>query len=134
MNVKWTEVTRISQLIAIILAGAIFYVGFSLGGRYTKEYILGVQDINGKPIVNTVSFFCRENKVILAQFKQSEVALNLSDNRSFNLPQTVAASGARFANSDESFVFWTKGMGAFIEEKGQNTYTDCTVMVQTRKS
>jgi membrane-bound inhibitor of C-type lysozyme len=43
------------------------------------------------------------------------------------LSQVVSASGARYANADESFVFWNKGDGAFIEEQGTTTYADCVI-------
>jgi membrane-bound inhibitor of C-type lysozyme len=38
----------------------------------------------------------------------------------------VSGSGARYANSNESFVFWNKGNTAFIEENGKTTYSNCT--------
>jgi len=41
------------------------------------------------------------------------------------LPQARSGSGARYANGDESFVFWNKGDTAFIEEDGKTTYADC---------
>ena len=41
--------------------------------------------------------------------------------------QTVSASGARYANADQSFVFWNKGQTAFIEENGKQTYSGCVV-------
>lgn len=53
--------------------------------------------------------------------------LTLSDGRILTLPQTISADGARYANPDESFVFWSKGSGATIVEDGwQNSYTGCT--------
>ena len=41
------------------------------------------------------------------------------------LLQAISASGARYANTDESFVFWTKGNTAFIEENHKTTFKDC---------
>ena len=41
------------------------------------------------------------------------------------LPQAISASGARYANSDESFVFWNKGDTAFIQEGENYTYENC---------
>jgi membrane-bound inhibitor of C-type lysozyme len=41
------------------------------------------------------------------------------------LPQAPSASGARYANGDESIVFWNKGNTAFIEEGGRTTYQGC---------
>jgi membrane-bound inhibitor of C-type lysozyme len=50
----------------------------------------------------------------------------LSDGRSMTLKQTISADGVRYANSDESFVFWTKGNGALVlENNQQQTYIGC---------
>ena len=35
------------------------------------------------------------------------------------LERTISASGARYANKDESIVFWSKGSRAFIEVDGE---------------
>jgi len=71
------------------------------------------------------TFNCPEGKSIQAEFAKEKVNLLLSDGRKIELPQAISASGARYANSDESFVFWNKGNTAFIEEKGKTTFTDC---------
>jgi membrane-bound inhibitor of C-type lysozyme len=79
------------------------------------------QDVNA-------SFACDGGKKIQAIFatgSQPSVTLILSDGRDLLLPQARAASGARYTNRDESFVFWNKGRTAFIEEAGQPTYTGC---------
>ncbi len=58
------------------------------------------------------------------------VALSLSDGRALSLPQTISGSGVRYANADETFIFWSKGNTVFIEE-GANaasttqTYAGC---------
>ncbi|MCP6756103.1 MliC family protein, partial [Klebsiella pneumoniae] len=67
-------------------------------------------------------------KSIAATFRngvQSSVAQVLSDGRSFTLPQARSGSGARYANRDESVVFWNKGNTAFLQEKGTTTYEGC---------
>lgn len=51
--------------------------------------------------------------------------VHLSDGRSLILSHAVSADGARYTNADESFVFWTKGNGAFVIENGTTTYADC---------
>jgi membrane-bound inhibitor of C-type lysozyme len=76
----------------------------------------------------SASFVCDGGKKIQAVFttgSQPSVQLSLSDGRRLVLPQAVSASGARYTNRDESFVFWNKGRTAFIEEAGQRTYTGC---------
>ena len=74
-------------------------------------------------------FSCSGDKSIDATFinaKQNSVALKLSDGRSLTLPQALSASGARYANKAETFVFWNKGETAFVEENGKTTYEGCT--------
>jgi membrane-bound inhibitor of C-type lysozyme len=76
----------------------------------------------------SASFACDGGKKIQATFAtgpQPSVTLILSDGRHLVLPQAVSASGARYANRDDSFVFWNKGRTAFIEEAGKRTYTGC---------
>lgn len=53
------------------------------------------------------------------------VAITLSDGRAMTLPQTISADGARYANADESFIFWSKGNGAFVMEGNATTYANC---------
>jgi hypothetical protein len=60
------------------------------------------------------------------QRPSSSVRLVLSDGRNLTLPQAMSASGARYANKDESIVFWNKGDTAFLEENGRTTYEGCT--------
>ncbi|MFA5022845.1 MAG: MliC family protein [Candidatus Paceibacterota bacterium] len=74
------------------------------------------------------TFGCADNKTIEAKFINGQlraVELKLSDGRTINLPQAISASGARYANVDESFVFWNKGDTAFITEGGATTFADC---------
>ena len=73
-------------------------------------------------------FACSGGKWIDATFVNgtiNTVDLKLSDGRSLSLPQAMSASGARYANPDESFVFWNKGNTAFVEENGKATYDAC---------
>ncbi|HTW97059.1 MAG TPA: MliC family protein, partial [Candidatus Methylomirabilis sp.] len=56
------------------------------------------------------------------------VKIVLSDGRNFDLPQTISADGSRYANSDESFVFWSVGDGALVlENNAEKDYTGCVV-------
>src|SRR5262245_30436395 len=74
-------------------------------------------------------FACHGGKTIMAGFYPSSVKLKLSDGRSLTVPQAMSGSGARYANADESFVFWNKGDTAFITEGNpeKQTYADCVV-------
>jgi membrane-bound inhibitor of C-type lysozyme len=78
--------------------------------------------------VIAATFTCDAEKNVRAVFRnraQPQVDLALSDGRRLSLPQSKSASGARYANRDESVVFWNKGNGAFIEEQGKRTYDNC---------
>jgi len=82
------------------------------------------------PETITANFNCQDERSIQAIFHTGEdksVDLVLSDGRVFYLPQTISASGARYANDNESLIFWNKGDTAFIEENGTMTYQDCLV-------
>jgi membrane-bound inhibitor of C-type lysozyme len=77
--------------------------------------------------VASADFKCADGKSIAATFYASSVALKLSDGRSLTVPQAMSASGARYANKDETFVFWNKGDTAFITEGDPDnpTFNDC---------
>lgn len=78
-------------------------------------------------------FSCPDGKSIEARFivnkdrSYGSVILKLSDGRKMTLPQTISASGARYATASEDIVFWNKGDSAFITENGNNTYNDCWI-------
>lgn len=98
----------------------------------------------GKPIAQA-SYTCNAGKTIHASFYRGEprpaasadqppvpggsVFVSLSDGRTMTLPQTISASGVRYANADESFVFWTKGNGALVLENNQEkSYIGCIIV------
>ncbi|MDD4332995.1 MAG: MliC family protein [Patescibacteria group bacterium] len=81
-----------------------------------------------KPEQIKATFNCPDGRFIQAIFNNgttSSVDLVLSDGRAISLPQVISASGARYANADESFVFWNKGDSAFITENGTTTFENC---------
>lgn len=57
------------------------------------------------------------------------VELTFSDGTMMRLPQTISASGVRYANAEESFIFWSKGNTAFIQQgtgaDQKETYSNC---------
>lgn len=93
-----------------------------------------------------VNYICNGDKTIEAAFYKGEpipvepgempipsgnAEIVLSDGRSFDLPQAISASGARYANSDESFVFWSKGNGAFVLENNvEKNYIGCVILAK----
>lgn len=119
MKIEWNKVTKFSQIAAIILFVLVFFFGFWIGRRFENKFVLGFP-------INSVKFVCSDNKVIHADFYKRFVHLEINWDV-FYLPQTISASGARYANDDESFVFWNKGDTAFVEEGGVITFKDCVI-------
>ena len=97
------------------------------------------------PIAQVI-YICNGDKTIDAAFYKGEpkpvepgeppipsgsVKIVLSDGRNFDLPQTISADGGRYANSDESFVFWSKGNGALVLENNvEKSYIGCIVLAK----
>jgi membrane-bound inhibitor of C-type lysozyme len=92
-------------------------------------------------LINKASYVCENGKMLSAAFYEGvqnptstpgqppkpsgSVELVLNDGKKINLPQTISANGGRYADSDESFVFWSKGYGAFIIQQSTTTYANC---------
>lgn len=122
MNIEWNKVTRFSQIVAIVLFVVVFFCGFLIGKKFENKSILG------EPI-NDVRFTCADNKIISASFYKNFVHIKTDKLGSIYLPQTISASGVRYADPNESIVFWNKGDTAFITESDPNTptYKDCVI-------
>lgn len=88
--------------------------------------------VHAADVIADATFTCDDGKSIHAIFYPEFVDLSLSDGRTMSLPQTMSGSGARYANSDESIVFWNKGNTAFITEGGDDnmTYANCVTEEQ----
>lgn len=93
----------------------------------------------------TVTYSCDTGKGVVAVFSEGptkpatsaggpptpggSVALTFSDGTKVTLAQTISADGGRYANPDESLVFWGKGNGALVLENGQQkSYTGCIAL------
>jgi membrane-bound inhibitor of C-type lysozyme len=91
--------------------------------------------------VATVQYNCAQSKTLAAEYFDGptrtapdgrpipggRVILTLADGKKLTLPQTLSGSGIRYANEGETFVFWSKGDTAFVEEGANQavTYKDC---------
>jgi len=118
----------------ILLAVAILiFIGIGVFYVYKKppqKNPDATKPVVAKPVdkvIASATFNCAEKKTIQAKFFKDKAEITLDDGKSMILPQTISGSGARYANADDSFVFWNKGDTAFIEEKGEITIKDCLV-------
>ena len=139
MRIEWNKVTWYSKLVAIVVFVGVFFLGFYLGGL-SKEVNSEKQEntfanaaeqhtTQTSDVINNVVFTCpTEGQWIHAVFhKNRTVNLDLWDGRAITLPQARSADGARYANADESFVFWNKGNSALIQENGTTTVSNCVI-------
>lgn len=125
--------TTIGAVILIVILIALF-----LGFRHS---FIGQEN----ELPSRVTFVCNDNKQIEAELYPGNIVppkregdmpevtgkahIELSDGRKLDLPQTISADGARYANRDESFVFWTKGNGALVlENMEEKSYIGCVVV------
>jgi membrane-bound inhibitor of C-type lysozyme len=106
-----------TSTIAVLLIGIVIIAG---GAWY-------VFSRNTETPVATATYSCDAGKTITATFYKDKVDLVLSDGRKQSEPQVISGSGARYANKDESFVFWNKGNTAFITEGSPavQTFSNC---------
>lgn len=101
---------------------------------------------NNTKAVASVTYACSNNRFIDATFYEGEhkdsapdmppiptgyVIIDLDGKDSMVLQQTLSGSGVRYANSDESFVFWNKGNGAIVlDHNTEKTYKGCILVSQ----
>ena len=113
-------------------------------------FIFYVYKTNDKKIPqspsNTATYMCDGNKKLVTEYYKGEevkqikdepptptgyIKLILENGAETILNQTISADGGRYANSDESFIFWDKGNGAMILENNQEkNYTGCIVIAK----
>ncbi len=150
-----TVLARHRGLILVgIFAVIVLLGGFELWQQRNSPFfsvLLGTKTATTTPatqlqpeLVGVATYTCNGGKSITAQFFDTKgvtqpalpaepptptgsVALTLSDGRTLSLAQTISGSGIRYANRKESFVFWSKGNTAFIQEGSaqEQTYQNC---------
>ncbi len=74
-------------------------------------------------IISTAVFMDEKGDTVPALFYEGAVLFTAKGVGDLVLPQTISASGARYANEDESVVFWNKGDSITITKDGQEIFT-----------
>jgi membrane-bound inhibitor of C-type lysozyme len=134
MKINYNIIIVISVVIIIFVLGVWFYA-------QPKISLAPVENQPAGQFIVAAKFFCDKDKTIDANFYSGKtisstdpnippipggsVSLKLSDGRNMNLPHVISADGGRYANADESFVFWNRGDTAFINENNIQTYSNC---------
>ncbi len=97
------------------------------GAIAAGTFVSAVSSARAADAIATVKYSCAGGKTIVATYYSDKVDVVLSDGRVMHLPQTMSGSGIRYADADETVVFWSKGKTAFVTEgKGaKQTYADC---------
>jgi membrane-bound inhibitor of C-type lysozyme len=103
---------------------------FMARALFGLSVLLAAAPASAEAPISTAIYKCEGGKGIDAAYYPDSVALVRTDGRSFELPQVISGSGTRYANADESFVFWSKGDTAFVTEgAGENiTFKDCAAI------
>lgn len=115
-----------NTLIAILIVLLLMIIAFKISQKEDIKVLEPVPSVNEIPAV----FSCDYNINVSAIFKNApegnSVDLNINDGeRKIELRQVISASGARYANNDESFIFWNKGNTAFIQENDEIIIDNC---------
>ncbi|MDD5321437.1 MAG: MliC family protein [Methylococcales bacterium] len=113
------------KVLVIVISTVLVSTGISCQNQKSLPKNTVAEKATGR-IINSLTFSCAGNKTIQVLFFADKAELTLSDGRHMLLLQAISASGARYANTDESFVFWNKGNTAFIAENHKTTFKDCT--------
>lgn len=134
-----TRTIIIALVIVVIIVAAVLY---SRSTTSPQTPVVQQPTVTTATPSSTATYACDAGKTIIAAYYQGEskpavnpnmpptpggsVALTLSDGRTMTLAQTISADGTRYANADESFVFWGKGNGALVLENNQEkSYIGC---------
>lgn len=84
--------------------------------------------LNGSLKGDNLTFVCPSGNEIAIRYMDysgSVVRMALSESLIFELERTETVSGARFANLDETVVFWNRDDGATVELDGSILYDSC---------
>ena len=120
---------------AILIAFVIFLSSvplFGIGFYSTQLFAPSVDaqrisDVASAATGMSATFTCEAGKWIRTVYNNARISIDLSDGRELGVPAVYAATGMKFANTDNSFVFSDKNDTAEITENGTPTYNDCII-------
>ena len=113
-----------AKVVRVILILILFGALFGIYSLFKKQPLPQNSQEDIKELAPLL-YSCEGGKTIQVTFKESTATLLLSDGRILDLPQTVSASGIRYAYG--GVVFISKGADGFLEENNVETYKGCIV-------
>ena len=135
MNERTRTAVIVFLAIAVIVVCALV--------RMRARVVSPAPAVEGKP-VNVVSYVCGHGETVSAAYYAGEalppaapdqppvpggrIVLTFADGSVLPLQQVISADGGRYANADESVVFWDKGNGAMFTKAGAQTPESCVLL------
>jgi len=75
---------------------------------------------------NTFIFACPFGVEIKISYdKEGDSAILLIEDEEYKIHRVISASGARYANDDETIIFWEHQGEAMVEIDGETMYQEC---------
>jgi len=121
--------TRVRKELGFVVAFAFIFVVlyFMLNGTFNFMSKVSAPTITPMPTPIVAIYTCPNGQEITATYDNAagNVTVLLPTGAVETLPHAMSADGARYANADESFVFWNTGNSAMVEQNGVTTYQNC---------
>jgi len=132
------SLAAIIAIIIIILIGAWLYM------RPSSQAATAPTGTSTRSLITAVTYACDAGKTITAAYYDGPAAaqpapgqppvptgsadVSIGGAPTTTLAQTISADGIRYANADESLVFWSKGNTALVMRNNSMdlSYTNCT--------
>lgn len=107
-------------ILGIIGAAVLLVIGYML-------WVYGPAADEEVRTVREETLVCADGTEIGTAFLENENIIVTLRGVPYELEPAVSASGARYANDDESFVFWNNGDESMILVDGEVAYEECRV-------
>jgi membrane-bound inhibitor of C-type lysozyme len=142
---KKETILSVGAIVVIVLA-IIFYISAVDKTNQSNQEVAQTGAVDNRTLIAKVHYSCDKGKIIdTVYYKEAnvnvpspkDIAQNggsvdvaIDGGAMMSLNQTISGSGIRYANQDESFIFWSKGEEALIMRNNSMdpNYTNCKVV------
>jgi membrane-bound inhibitor of C-type lysozyme len=135
------SVVIILAVVALIVAGIAAYLFFKPKAEVATPATPPPPPVVADTLISTVAYTCADTRNLTAAYYDSaktsivaagekpaptgSVEVTANDGSKIKLPQTISASGVRYADATEKTVFWNKGHTAMISVDAGSTTVSC---------